>query len=104
MISLLDRDGLRHEIDLETWVSKCCRWVVTEAGYDSGWAEEHIETTTYTPVHGLGSYQTHYVAGRTTVKGEMRQFEESPEPITCFGCIAAEEPNVVPIGIDVTPR
>lgn len=90
-MSLLDTQGLRHEIDLGTWVSKCCRWVVTEAGYDSGWVEERIETTVYTPVYHIGAFRPSFVAGINTMKGETRPFGESPEPITCFGCIACTD-------------
>jgi hypothetical protein len=88
--SLLDRHGLRHEIDLETWVSKCVQWVVTDEAAGKGLAVLHIETTTYTQVNTLGSAQAHWVAGRGVEKGEVRPFEESSEPITCFACIAKE--------------
>ena len=90
-MSLLDTQGLRHEIDLEAWVSKCGRWGVIEAGYGSGLAEEHIETTVYTPVYHIGAFRPSFVAGINTMKGETRPFWESPEPITCFGCIACTD-------------
>ena len=87
--SLLDRHGLRHEIDLETWVSSCFQWVVRETHGDcTGIAEHHCEVQTAVPVWVLGSAQRHWVAGRDRVKDEEATFTDSEEPITCLQCIA----------------
>lgn len=92
MVSLVDRYGVRHQIDLEAWVSFCCEWVVRETdGSCSGTAERHVETQTAMPVHELGSMRTHYVAGRGYVRDEEATFGESDEPITCLTCVAGPQ-------------
>jgi hypothetical protein len=92
MMTLLDREGLRHEIDVEHWVSRCCQWVVIELGVDTGFAERHIEVATAVAVHFLGSSRTEHIAGRDYKRGEALPFSESSEPITCFWCIVGDPP------------
>ena len=90
MTSLVGRDGLRHEIDLEAWVSGCCEWVVRNANDDGHGTAEHITTTSsFTPMRSLGDYRTHYVAGPPQrIADEVASFAPSEEPITCLQCIA----------------
>ncbi len=88
MISLLDRQGVRHEIDLETWTSRCFAWVVVESdGKCSGKAELHIQVPSLTPVQELGSTKTHFVPGMSSAKADEMPFDESDEHITCLSCI-----------------
>jgi hypothetical protein len=89
MISLLDSHGVRHSIDLETWVSGCAEWVVQETdGQCCGRAARFVEERTATPVYTMGSRATEYVAGIRTVPGEEARFAESDLPITCLACVA----------------
>lgn len=88
ILSLLDRNGLRHEIDSEMWVSMCLAWVVTEMDKDGdGHAELRIEAPLDIPVYALGSPRVHYVAGITSVSVDKLPFGRSCEHITCLKCI-----------------
>lgn len=90
MVSLLDRHGVRHAIDLEAWVSDCYAWVVKEhtLGGRTGVAELHVDKPTSVPVHLLGSSRVEYIPGRTTFVADVAEFGPSDEPITCLTCVA----------------
>lgn len=88
-LSFVDRHGLRHQIDFESWISWCAQWVVKNMSEDrSGVIEHRVSQRTYNPVHTLGGHQVHYVGGTTTVTDEEATYSPSEEPITCLMCIA----------------
>jgi hypothetical protein len=88
VISLVDRHGLRHEINLDTFVSECWAWVVREEHNNSGIAEHRITVPTQHPIYSMGDHRAHFVAGTTTFADEEAVFDESEEPITCIQCVA----------------
>lgn len=87
-ISLLDPEGVRHEIDLETWVSYCYVWVVKETdGGCHGKAVRNREAASWMPVNVMGSQKTEYVPGVSTVVDAECRFGPSELPITCLLCL-----------------
>jgi len=89
MISLLDKHGVRHSIDLEAWVSGCAEWVVQETdGKCSGRALRWETEPTANRVYTMGSHKAEYVAGTRSVPTEEARFDEIDAPITCLACVA----------------
>lgn len=90
-ISLLDPEGVRHEINVETWVSHCCTWVVQQMeGRCTGRAARYREERTAIPIQTLGSTKTEYVAGVRTTPDAEQVFDEHPAPILCIACIGGD--------------
>ncbi len=90
VVSFLDRRGVRHEVNLETWASCCGEWIadVHTADEKGGRAMRIAMETVPVPVQTLGSMRTEYVAGQRPFQTEEAAFTESDEHITCLACIA----------------
>lgn len=87
-ISLLDPEGVRHEIDIEAWISYCYVWVVQVVNEDkSGVAVRNREAPSYIPVNVMGEMKPKYIPSVTSVVDCEARFAPSPLPITCLLCL-----------------
>lgn len=88
-LSFVDRHGIRHQIDFESWISFCAAWVVKNMDDQRcGIIEHRVPQRTINPVYAIGESRMHYTVGQTTVTEAEAMFAPSDEAITCLMCIA----------------